>query len=273
MSAIIKLSSPETHQFWEIPVLYEDDSLLALDKPSGLLTSPDRCAADQPSLLKLLHAAIALHKPWAESHHVGYLMNAHRIDPDMSGAILFAKTKSAMVALANLFGSDRPFQQYVALVQGEPDADQFDVDEPLAPHPTKARLMRVDPRRGKRSRTTLVVRERFTRWTLLTCLPQTNRLHQVRAHLRHVGLPIVADRLYGGRPLMLSRLKRDYQVKPDQDERPLIGRVALHVEQISLPHPVTGQPLALAAPWPKDLSVAVKYLRRYAPAVSPGNAS
>jgi 23S rRNA pseudouridine955/2504/2580 synthase len=82
--------------------------------------------------------------------------------------------------------------------------------------------------------------------------------------LRHAALPIVGDSLYGGKPLWLSRLKRDYQLKRNQEERPLIGRVALHAEELTLPHPITGQSLTIEAPWPKDFTVALKYLRRFA---------
>jgi 23S rRNA-/tRNA-specific pseudouridylate synthase len=69
---------------------------------------------------------------------------------------------------------------------------------------------------------------------------------------------------YGGRPLLLSSLKRNYRLKPDQIEHPLMARTALHAEAFTLPHPVTGEALTITAPWPKDLTVAVKYLRRYA---------
>ena len=122
------------------------------------------------------------------------------------------------------------------------------------------------PQRGKRSLTVFEVRERFSGFTLLQCEPLTNRPHQIRAHLRWARLPVVGDRAYGGRPLLLSSLKREYRLKPNQIERPLIARAALHAESLTLPHPVTGEALTITAPWPKDLTVAVKYLRRYAAA-------
>src|ERR1051326_8122741 len=100
MSAVIKLSSPSTQEFWEIPVLYEDEHLLALDKPAGLLTSPDRYDSQRPNLMKLLHAGIAESKPWAREHRLTYLSNAHRLDFDTSGVILLAKNKETLVQLA-----------------------------------------------------------------------------------------------------------------------------------------------------------------------------
>ena len=93
MGTVIKLSSPATREFWEIPVLYEDADLLALDKPPGLLASPDRGDPARPNLMDLLHAGIREGKPWAAERGVVYLMNAHRSDFETSGVILLAKAK------------------------------------------------------------------------------------------------------------------------------------------------------------------------------------
>jgi 23S rRNA pseudouridine1911/1915/1917 synthase len=264
VSAVIKLSSPATREFWEIPVLYEDEHLLALDKPSGLLTSPDRANPDRPSLTKLLHAGIERGASWAVEGKRTYLMPAHRPDCETSGMILLAKSKPVLITLVNLFSAEKLAQKHAALVQDAPAEDRFTVEAKLAPHPMRLGFMCVDPRRGKRSLTVFEVRERFAGFTLLQCEPLTHRPYQIRVHLRHVGLPAVGDRAYGGRPLLLSRLKRVYRLKPNQIERPLIARAALHAEALTLPHPVTGEALTITTPWPKDLTVALKYLRRYA---------
>jgi RluA family pseudouridine synthase len=266
MNAVIKLSSPATREFWEIPVLFEDADLLALDKPSGLLTSPDRYDPNRPNLMKLLHAGIAESKPWARERGLTYLSNAHRLDFETSGIILLAKNKPVLVQLADLFGAEKPVKKYVALVQGRPDEDTFEVDAKLAPHPVRVGFMRVDPKNGKKSKTRFSVIEKFANHTLLRCEPLTGRTHQIRIHLRHAGVPIVGDELYGGKPLWLSRLKPGYRLKPGKEERPLLARVALHAEQLELNHPVTGQSVNITAPWPKDLTVAVKYLRQFASA-------
>src|SRR5437879_3410572 len=198
MGSVIKLSSPATREFWEIQVLYEDEHLLAVDKPSGLLTSPDRYDPQRPNLMKLLHTGITEGKPWAKERGLTYLMNAHWLDFETSGIILLAKSKPVLVTLANLFGSEKPLKRYAALVQGNPEEEKFSVDAKLAPHPVKVGLIKVDPRHGKRSRTAFEVQERFSRWTLLSCEPLTGRTHQIRVHLRHKGHPIVGDELYGG---------------------------------------------------------------------------
>ena len=265
MSDLIKLSSPATREFWEIPILFEDEHVLALNKPADLLTSPDRYDPERPNLMQLLHRDIERGAPWVAPRRLTYLMNAHRLDGETSGVLLLAKSKPVLVALANLFGSERPLRTYAGLVQGVPPRTPFVVDARLAPHPTRLGLMRVDPTHGKRSITQFEVREQFSRYTLLQCRPLTARPHQIRIHLRYVQLPLAGDVAYGGRPLLLSRLKTEYRLKPGRDERPLLCRAGLHAEQLALVHPMTGSGLCITAPWPKDLTVAVKYLRRYAP--------
>jgi RluA family pseudouridine synthase len=264
VSATIKLSSPATREFWEIPVLYEDEHLLALDKPLGLLTTPDATKPDRPSLSKLLQDGIERGLGWARERGLTYLKPAQRLEEELGGVILLAKSKAVLATVVNWFGTEKPGKRYLALVQGTPAEDQFKVEAKLAPHPMRSWLMRVDPKEGRRSITSFEVRERFFEYTLLQCELFTDRRHQLRVHLRHVGLSAVGDQLYGGHPLLLSRLKRVYRLKPNQTERPLIARPALHAEVLNLPHPVTGSPLVITAAWPKDLTVAVKYLRRYA---------
>lgn len=263
MEPVIKLSSPATQEFWEIPVLFEDEHLLAIDKPSGLLSSPDRYDPNRPNLMKLLHAGIAAGKPWARERSLTYLMNAHRLDFETSGIILLAKNKPVLVELANLFGSEKPLKKYVALVRGTPAEPELEIDDKLAPHPTKIGLIRIDPKRGKRSRTIVRTLERFSRYTLLQCEPLTGRTHQIRVHLQSRELPIVGDALYGGRPIFLSSLKKNYVLKPGHEERPLMGRVALHAESLELVHPVTGKTVSISSPWPKDFQVTIKYLRQF----------
>jgi RluA family pseudouridine synthase len=261
---VIKLSSPSTREFWEIPILFEDAQVLALDKPAGLPVSPEPDSPERPNLLKLLHEGIADGKPWAREHGLDYLMSVHRLDSESSGVLLFAKTKAVFHTLANLFGSEKPLLKFIALVCGVPTQEQFEVTAKLSAQPAQAGFFRIDPRRGKRAVTRFSILEKFSGWTLLACEPLTLRPHQIRAHLRQAGLPVVGDRLYGGKPLLLSSLKRGYHLKPNQVERPLLAGVALHSEQITLPPLLTSAPLTIVAPWPKDFTVALKYLRRLA---------
>jgi len=264
VSAVIKLSSPNTREFWEIQVLREDAHLFALDKPSGLLTSPDRYDPKRPNLMRLLHVDIERGAAWSRQRGVNYLANAHRLDFETSGVILLAKDKPTLTALADQFGSETPKKVYAALVHGSPGDAAFEIVAKLGPHPVQTGLVRVDSKNGKKSETAFCVRERFSGYSLLECRPRTGRTHQIRVHLKHAGLPIVGDALYGGSPLLLSTLKRSYRLKSGRLERPLMGRVALHAEQLEVRHPATGELVTIAAPWPKDLIVAVRYLRRFA---------
>jgi RluA family pseudouridine synthase len=263
----LKLSSPATGQFWEIPVLWEDGHLLALNKPGGLRVSPDRLDPARPNLTQLLHRGIQRGAPWAKERGLVYLMIAHRLDFGTSGVLLLAKSKPALIALADQFGSDKPERLHVALVRGSSAEPAFAADAPLGPHPLQSGEVRVDPKGGRRARTEFVVRERFpgAGCMLLECRPRTNRAHQIAAHLKHLRFPIIGDEVYGGPPLLLSSLKASYRLKPGRSERPLIAGVALHAEALTVAHPVGGAPVRIAAPWPKDLMVAVKYLRRYSP--------
>jgi RluA family pseudouridine synthase len=266
VSAAIKLSSPATREFWEIPVLFEDEFLLALDKPAGLPVSPDPIKPDRPDLMKLLHAGIADKKPWARERNLDYLNNAHDLDAGTSGVLLLAKSKEVFITLANLFSSQKVSEKYIALVRGEPLENQFEVDAKIAPHPVTPGLMRVDSRDGKQAKTKFEELENFPRhgYALLKCEPLTNRPHQIRVHAIHVNLKIAGDELYGGKFLWLSRLKKDYRLKPGREERPLISRAALHLEELRLPHPVTNETVIIKSEWPKDLKVALKYLRQFA---------
>jgi RluA family pseudouridine synthase len=261
----LKLSSPECGQYWEIPVLWEDEHLLAVNKPGGLLASPDRRDPERPNLMKMLHGGIERGAAWAKGRGLVYLMNAHRLDFETSGVLLLAKNKAALVALANQFGADKPTAIYVALARGCSAEEAFATDAPLGPDRLQSGVVRVDAKGGKRARTAFVVRERFpgAGCLLLECRPRTGRAHQIRAHLKHLRFPIIGDEIYGGPPLLLSSLKASYRLKPGRTERPLISGVALHAEELTVAHPVGGAAITIAAPWPKDLSVAVKYLRRY----------
>ena len=261
--AVIKLSAPATREYWEVPVVFEDEHLLALDKPARLLSSPDRYDPQRPNLMRLLHDGIAQGAPWVKARNLSYLANAHRLDFETSGVFLLAKTKPVLTALANEFGSNKPIKTYVALTRGMPEQPEFTVDAPIGHQTRQLGLMRIDTQGGKKSATDFKVQEQFRGFTLLHCWPLTGRTHQIRVHLRSVGLHILGDVDYGGAPLYLSQIKRSYTPKFKEPECPLMGRVALHAGQLEIQHPVTGSALAITAEWPKDLRVSVKYLRQF----------
>lgn len=146
----IKLSAADTREFWELAVLHEDEHLLALAKPAGLLTTPD---ADEPSrtnLMALLHAGIAQGAAWARERKLTFLVNAHRLDFDTTGVLLLVKDKPTQTALANQFGSNKPLKTYLALSTGMPAEPEFVVDAKLGPQTRQLGLMRIDVQGGRR---------------------------------------------------------------------------------------------------------------------------
>jgi RluA family pseudouridine synthase len=258
----LKLAVGANRGFWEVPVLFEDAHLLALDKPAGLLVSPDRYDRERPNLMRLLLDGLAAGKPWASERGLTYIANAHRLDFETSGVLLLAKDKPTLVRLAEQFGNASPRKTYVALCHGTPPGIEFDCDLKLRPdHRDPARMRWATD--GKKSFTRFKVLEDFGGILLMECRPETGRTHQIRVHLKASGVPIYGDPLYGdGVRLFLSQIKRGYRPKSDAPERPLTPRLALHAWKLELPHPVTGVPLAIEAPWPDDLEVALKHLRK-----------
>nr|BCX01120.1 MAG: RNA pseudouridine synthase [Bacteroidota bacterium] len=234
-----------------VKILWEDEHLLVIDKPPGLRSVPDGYDPELPFVATLL------------GERYGPLLPVHRLDADTSGVLLLARTPEAHRALNEAFASRRVEKCYHALVEGQPTWEETKIDLPLLPDGDRRHRTLVDPRRGKPAQTLLRVLERWRGYALLEARPLTGRTHQIRAHLAAVRLPIVADPLYGsGRPLELSRLKRAY--RPGRSDHPLIARTALHALQITFPHPETGVPITVEAPYPRDFRAAIGQLRRWA---------
>jgi RluA family pseudouridine synthase len=264
VSDFIKLSSPQTHEYWEIPILYEDQFMLALDKPASLLATPDQIDPSKANLLGLLHHEIERKARWVLDRQITYLANAHQLDAEISGVILFAKEKPVLIDLVNQFSSEKPAKSFLAIVRGSPSEDEFCVDLKIAPHPFRPGIMRIDARQGKKSISKFVVKERFKGFTLLECKPITDRHHQLRVHLQHRRFRLVSDSIYGSSPLYLSDIKSNYRQKAQEQERPLIGRVAMHLEQIDVMRPANSGSVTIKSPPPRDFEVSIKYLRRFA---------
>lgn len=235
-----------------VTVVYEDEDLIAFDKPTGMLIAPDRWDKDRISLMRVVH------ERWSPKY-----FNAHRIDRETSGIVLCAKNRKMLTATCRLFEKGDIHKNYRALVRGAPaDAEGLIVAR-VVPDPVHPGRMRVG-RPGKRAETRYQVLNAWRGFALLRCEPLTGRTHQIRVHLAYIGCPIIADRFYGnGRGLMLSEIKRHYRYAAGL-ERPLIGHLALHAESLSFPHPADGRPVEITAPLPHSFELAVRYLDRFA---------
>jgi RluA family pseudouridine synthase len=191
------------------------------------------------------------------------MANVHRLDADTSGVLLLAKTKEALSDLAGQFVQRQTKKTYLALVHGQPSNDEQTIEKRIAPHPTRENLFIARSHLGKEAVTQVKVLEKYRHHALVQAEPLTGRTHQIRVHLKSIGLCIVADALYGTADgIFLSQIKRGYK-HGSRPERPLIGRLALHAERLTIVHPVTKQPLEIISPLPRDFEVALKYLRKF----------
>ncbi|MHC4469570.1 MAG: RluA family pseudouridine synthase [Planctomycetota bacterium] len=239
-------------------ILYRDDHFLAVDKPAGLPSVRERWTENESALVVvwglLREADGGAPKPRV----------VHRLDKGTSGVLLFATSREAARSLSRQFKEREVEKTYRAIVLGTPPEDGGTIEVRLEEDRRRPGLVRVVEKKGKPSVTAWTVLERFRGYALLSVRPRTGRLHQVRASLGHLGYPLLVDPPYGGREaLFLSELKPGYKRKKDQPERPLIGRVSLHAERLVLTHPVTGERVEIEAPLPKDLTLALKYLRKF----------
>jgi 23S rRNA pseudouridine1911/1915/1917 synthase len=254
------------------PIVYEDETLLAFNKPAGLLVAPDRWDKARENLMGAVHAQLGRH-----------VANVHRLDADTSGLLLCTKTKPALDFVSGQFQAKTAQKEYHALVVVlSPDEamkvippvrddtgrlpTSFDIDLALGPDETQPGRMRVFRRRGgKPSHSSFKTLEWFGRFAWVECHPHTGRTHQLRIHLAAAGAPILGDRFYGvpDIKLLLSQLKRGY--KGRDQEKPLLDRLALHASALTIMHPESRQPITLRAPLPQEFEVALKYLRKFQP--------
>jgi 23S rRNA pseudouridine1911/1915/1917 synthase len=269
-----------------IPVLYEDENVLAIDKPSALAVEPERWARGNASVAGAM-LELALERSGvdpASAAEPGTALEfrpriVHRLDKDTSGVLLVAKTVEAERRLRTAFDGNEVEKTYFALVDGEhplEDGESEVIDLPIGPDERKSGRMRVDHLEGKPSRTRIQVERRFRGYTLLACQPLTGRTHQIRVHLMESGFPLAVDPAYGRRnALFLSEIKRGYRKKAGHVETPLIDRLTLHARAIEFPSP--GGPesadgpdgarrrIRVESPLPRDLERVLKQLGKVRP--------
>ena len=264
----------------DAPIIFEDEHLLVLNKPTGLAVAPGPgVPAKAPTLLG----------QWQVLPRFGevLLKNAHRVDTPVSGVVVLAKSKAALDSASGEFQSKMAQRVYEAFVvitregevlglEGDYPAvrtasgglpDRFSIDYGLGPDVNQIGRVHVYRKRGGRPAVTQVrVMERFAqeRWALIEARPETSRDQQVQAHLAAVGAPIVGDDVHGlpGARLLLSHFKRGY--KGRTDERPMIDGLALHLARITLRHPATREAITFEAPRPKAFEVALRNLHKFA---------
>lgn len=230
-------------------ILFENHDFIALNKPSGLLSIPDR-EGKEISLKALLQ------------EKYGHIFTVHRLDKDTSGLIVFAKNELAHKHLSMQFEERKTIKIYQGLVLGSPAEKKGHINLPLAENMVQRGVMLVN-RRGKESLTDYEVLEDFGVYSWMQFQIHTGRTHQIRVHMKEIGHPIVCDELYGdGKPVLISGLKKKYNLsKNELEEKPILGRLALHAYQLSFTDLVGGK-IALEAPIFKDMLATLQQLAK-----------
>jgi 23S rRNA pseudouridine1911/1915/1917 synthase len=234
-------------------ILYEDDAIAVIDKAAGMIVHPARGHWDGTMASGLAHHFAQLSGRGGTTRP-GIV---HRLDRDTSGVIVVAKNDQAHDALANQFQARTVTKEYLAIVSGRPDRDRDVIDQPIGDHPThrERKAIRHDHPSSRAAVTFYEVEERFARFALVRARPKTGRTHQIRLHLTHVGMPVLCDRLYGGR----SQVTAD-ELGGSGDEV-LLRRQALHAHRLSFTHPTSGAAVEFEAPLHDDLRRVLDVLR------------
>jgi 23S rRNA pseudouridine1911/1915/1917 synthase len=226
-----------------LPIAYEDEAIVVIDKPAGLVVHPGAGNRSGTLLNALLHHLPAL----AALPRAGIV---HRLDKDTSGLMVVAKTPQAQTDLVRQLQARSVHRHYVALAHGDIERDIV-VDAPIGRHPVQRTTMAVVAS-GKPARTHVDVLERHGIATLVRCRLETGRTHQIRVHLASIGHPLVGDPVY--------RSRRSVARPPVLADFP---RQALHAEHLALLHPVTRRECRWTAPLPADLAALIERVRRH----------
>ena len=241
-----------------LDILYEDGAIIVVNKPSGLLVTPDRWDQGIPTVQDMLREYL---RRKGDVLHPNIRV-VHRLDKDTSGAVIFAKDIRAQSYLSKQFESGEVSKTYHAIVDGIVPQNEGMINEPLMESPKKPGTVIVH-RDGKKSITLFNVLERFRHFTLVEARPLTGRTHQVRVHFLSIGHPLVMDPLYGkSEPVYLSALKAGYKPK-EGEEKPVITRLPLHALRLTFREPTEEKALVIEAPLPRDFARMLKLLRKY----------
>ena len=230
-------------------VIFENDSFIAINKPAGLLSIPDR-EQTQISLKDVL-----LKKYDA-------IFTVHRLDKDTSGIILFAKNEAAHKYFSQLFEERKIEKYYQGLVHGIPTQKKGTIDAPIAEHGVQKGFYIVH-QRGKDSVTDYEVIQENKSFSLLQFQLHTGRTHQIRVHCKNIGHPLACDELYGnGKPVLLSTIKKKYKLSQhDEQERPMLNRLALHSYRLKFAD-IDGKIIDLEAQLPKDIRALLQQIKK-----------
>ncbi len=227
-------------------IIFENENYIIINKPYGIASLHER------DITRLSIQQLA----------ANYLQNTqlcHRLDKETSGALAIAKNPTAYKNLSDQFTARKVNKVYHAFVSGIAEFNDMKCDLPIAP--SGKSHVKIDKIEGKPSTTIFKTQTTFSKHTLVVCKPLTGRMHQIRIHLAACKFPIIADTQYGGKDLYLSQIKWKYKLGKEQEEQPLIKRVALHAFQLAFKD-INGEEILAEAPYPKDLKALHNQLEK-----------
>jgi len=230
----------------QLNIIYEDDFLLIINKPAGMVVHPGNGNWQGTMLNALLHHA-------AQLSNVPRAGIVHRLDKDTSGLLVVAKTIDAQINLARQMQQHQVKRNYLALVLGQVTQNGT-VDQPIGRHPVQRTKMAVI-KKGKPARTHYQILEQFVGCTLLQCSLETGRTHQIRVHMHKIGHPLAGDPVYGGKPKKINQEIGQLLT--------IFPRQALHAQQLELAHPENDKIMSWEATLPDDMNALLQTLRQY----------
>lgn len=231
-------------------IILENNEWIALNKPHGLLSIPDREGKD-----------ISLKQILQEKY--GQIFTVHRLDRNTSGVIVFAKDEETHKFLSRAFEERLVQKFYLGFVNGILSEKKNTIDQPIAENSTKRGVMIIH-KRGKSSITDYEVLEEFGKYSFVRFQIHTGRTHQIRVHMQYLGHPLVCDDLYGdATPVLISSIKRKFKLsKNELEERPIMNRLALHAAELRFSD-AHGNKYQLEAEMPKDMRALLQQLRKW----------
>jgi RluA family pseudouridine synthase len=241
----MKKNKRPSFQDW---ILHEDEALIVINKPSGISSLADR-EEGKPSIHELAKAY------WPDA------ILCHRLDKYTTGVMLIAKSEQVYRHITLKFQKREIHKTYLTLVEGRQNFEDKLVNVGI--YNSGNGKVRLDNAQGKPASTFFSTKEHFRHYTLLECRPITGRMHQIRLHLLSIGLPVVGDKLYLGRDILLSNIKRGYKPALDQEEKPINHGFLLHAHAIEFMMPGNEALLRFEAPLSAGFEVVLKLLRRW----------
>ncbi len=244
------MNNPTHFALRKIELIHEDEDLLIMNKPSFLLSIPDRNNEKQ-SMLGLLREKYER------------VFTVHRLDFETSGLICFAKNEHAHQSLSVQFEKRQTTKIYHAIVEGRMMQEKGIIDLSITEDLANKGKMKI-ARDGKPSLSEYRLVERFRHFSYVEINLKTGRTHQARVHMKAIGFPMAVDKDYGNKEAFyLSQIKKKFKEGKWEEEQPMVNHTTLHAYSLTFTHPSTQELVTYTAPLRKDMSVMLKYLREF----------